>query len=310
MIRYFLTEDRTLKEVDNLQEKTWIDVQNPGKDDMSLLMELGIEEDFVYDVLDPEERARFEQDENNIYIIIKIPFFDKEDPEVPYKTLPLGIVITPEMIITIGARKNEIISGILEKELSGFSTKKKYRFLLKLFERITIYYLKYLKEIRRQSNIIETELHKSTKNAELIAMLELEKSLVYFTTSLRSNELVYEKLKRAKILTLYEEDEELFEDIIIDNRQAIEMAQIYSDILSGMMDAFASVISNNLNLIMKILTIVTLVLTIPMLIASIYGMNISLPLQNNPYAFYITMGIGAVTAVIMGVILFRIRWFK
>jgi magnesium transporter len=310
MIRYFLTEDRTLKEVDNLQKKTWIDVQNPGEDDMALLMELGIEEDFVYDVLDPEERARFEQDENNIYIIIKIPFFDKEDPEVPYKTLPLGIVITPEMIITIGARKNEIISGILEKGPAGFSTKKKYRFLLKLFERITIYYLRYLKEIRRQSNTIETELHKSTKNAELIAMLELEKSLVYFTTSLRSNELVYEKLKRAKILTLYEEDEELFEDVIIDNRQAIEMAQIYSDILSGMMDAFASVISNNLNLIMKILTIVTLVLTIPMLIASMYGMNISLPLQNNPYAFYITMGIGAVTAVIMGVILFRIRWFK
>lgn len=310
MIRYFLTEDRTLKEVDNLQEKTWIDVQNPGEDDMALLMELGIEEDFVYDVLDPEERARFEQDENNIYIIIKIPFFDKEDTEVPYKTLPLGIVITPEMIVTISARENEIISGILEKGLAGFSTRKKYRFLLKLFERITIYYLRYLKEIRRQSNTIETELHKSTKNAELIAMLELEKSLVYFTTSLRSNELVYEKLKRAKILTLYEEDEELFEDIIIDNRQAIEMAQIYSDILSGMMDAFASVISNNLNLIMKILTIVTLVLTIPMLIASMYGMNISLPLQSNPYAFYITMGIGAVTAVIMGVILFRIRWFK
>ncbi|MEA2066905.1 MAG: magnesium transporter CorA family protein [Thermotogota bacterium] len=310
MIRYFLTEDRTLKEIDNLQEKTWIDVQNPCEDDMALLMELGIEEDFVYDVLDPEERARFEQDENNIYIIIKIPFFDKEDPEVPYKTLPLGIVITPEMIVTISACKNEIISGILEKELAGFSTKKKFRFLLKLFERITIYYLRYLKEIRRQSNTIENELHKSTKNAELIAMLELEKSLVYFTTSLRSNELVYEKLKRAKILTLYEEDEELFENIIIDNRQAIEMAQIYSDILSGMMDAFASVISNNLNLIMKILTIITLVLTIPMLIASIYGMNISLPLQSNPYAFYITMGIGAVTAIIMGVILFRIRWFK
>ncbi|MFW6119617.1 MAG: magnesium transporter CorA family protein [Petrotogales bacterium] len=310
MIRYFLTEDRTLKEIDNLQEKTWIDVQNPGEDDMALLMELGIEEDFVYDVLDPEERARFEQDENNIYIIIKIPFFDKEDPEVPYKTFPLGIVITPEMIITIGSRENEIISGILEKELAGFSTKKKYKFLLKLFERITIYYLRYLKEIRRKSNTIETELHKSTKNAELIAMLELEKSLVYFTTSLRSNELVFEKLKRAKILTLYEEDEELFEDIIIDNRQAIEMAQIYSDILSGMMDAFASVISNNLNLIMKILTIVTLVLTIPMLIASIYGMNIRLPMQNDPYAFYITMGIGAVIAVIMGVILFKIRWFK
>ncbi|MCB1223840.1 MAG: magnesium transporter CorA family protein, partial [Mesotoga sp.] len=156
----------------------------------------------------------------------------------------------------------------------------------------------------------ESELHRSTRNQELVAMLNLEKSLVFFTTSLRSNELMFEKLKRANILTLYEEDEELFEDISIENRQAIEMANIYSDILTGMMDAFASVISNNLNVVMKILTIVTLSLQIPTLVASIYGMNVKLPFMESSTIFYWSMGLSGLAAFLVGFVLFKIRWFK
>jgi len=310
MLKYFITEKDNLKEIDKYVPKCWICSVKPDEKDIEELKNLGIDEDFIYDALDPEERARFEQDEDLIYIITKIPFFDKNDLEVPFKTLPVGIAITPESIITITDHESEIFNDFLSKKVRDFSTKKRFRFLLRIFDRGTLYYLRYLKDIRKRSNDIEAELHRSTRNKELIAMLNLEKSLVYFTTSLRSNELMFEKLKRANILTLYEEDEDLFEDIIIENRQAIEMARIYNDILSGMMDAFASVISNNLNVVMKILTIVTLVLQIPMLTASIYGMNIALPLQQSPHAFYITMGISAITAVIFGFALFRIRWFK
>ncbi|AKI97441.1 magnesium transporter CorA family protein [Kosmotoga pacifica] len=310
MIRYYITEKNELKEIESYIPKCWVNSIKPDENDVIKLKELGIDEDFIYDALDPEERARFEQDEDIIYIITKIPFFDADDPEVPFKTLPLGIAITPEAIITISDHGNEILNDFLNKKVKDFSTKKRFRFLLRIFDRGTVYYLRYLKDIRKRSNDIENELHRSTRNKELVAMLNLEKSLVYFTTSLRSNELMFEKLKRANILTLYEEDEELFEDIIIENRQAIEMARIYSDILSGMMDAFASVISNNLNVVMKILTIVTLVLQIPMLTASIYGMNIALPLQESPYAFYLTMGVSGVIAVIFGFALFKIRWFK
>jgi len=310
MIRYFITEKRELKEISEFREKSWVYVVSPDSSDIEVLSKFGIDEDFVWDALDPEERARFEQDEDIIYVIAKVPYYDEKDPEVPYKTLPIGVAITPTAFVTICLNDNEIFKDFFQNKIKDFSTKKRNRFLLRIFEVAVIYYLRYLKEIRKRSNDIEKELHRSTRNKELVAMLNLEKSLVYFTTSLRSNELMFEKLKMASILTLYEDDEDLFEDIIIDNRQAIEMAKIYSDILSGMMDAFASVISNNLNVVMKVLTIVTLVLQIPMLTASMWGMNIKLPLSGNDYAFAITMGISAVAAVIFGFTLFKIKWFK
>lgn len=311
MRNFYLTKDGKLTEINEYIEKCWIDVVDPDDSDIRFLSKFGIDEDFVNDALDPNERARFEQDEDIIYVITKLPYCDEKDEEVPYKTFPLGIAIKPEAIITISSINNEVIKDFKTDKVRDFSTKKHYRFLLRMFERAAIYYLRYLKEIRKKSNEIEQELHRSTRNKELVALLNLEKSLVFFTTSLRSNELMFEKLKRANILTLYEEDEELFEDITIENRQAIEMANIYSDILTGMMDAFASVISNNLNVVMKILTIVTLVLQVPMLTASIYGMNLQfLPFSNNPNALYMTMGASAVVALILGFVLFRIRWFK
>ena len=295
MKNFYLTVDGNLNEIREYIDKCWINVVNPDDSDIQFLSSFGIDEDFVNDALDPNERARFDQDEDVIYVITKLPYYDENDEEVPYKTFPLGIAIKPEAIITISAIDNE----------------KHYCFLLRMFERAAIYYLRYLKEIRKKSNEIEQELHRSTRNKELVALLNLEKSLVFFTTSLRSNELMFEKLKRTNILTLYEEDEELFEDITIENRQAIEMANIYSDILTGMMDAFASVISNNLNVVMKILTIVTLVLQIPMLTASIYGMNLGhLPMADNPHALFLTMGSSAIVAIIFGFVLFRIRWFR
>lgn len=310
MRKILITENGKLEEIKSPIDGCWVNVTSPDRDDVEFLKSLDIDEDFVYDSLDQEERARFEQDEELIYVITKLPYFDGEDEAVPYKTTTLGIAMKSGYFITISGFGNTIVEDILEGRIKDISTKKRNRFLLRIFDRGTIYYLRYLKEIRRLSNEIESELHRSTRNKELVAMLNIEKSLVFFTTSLRSNELMYEKLKRANILTLYEEDDELFEDISIENRQAIEMANIYSDILTGMMDAFASVISNNLNVVMKLLTIVTLTLQVPTLVASIYGMNISLPYMDNPNTFYWSMGLSGLAAVVLGFILFKIRWFK
>ncbi|MBP8659647.1 MAG: magnesium transporter CorA family protein [Mesotoga sp.] len=310
MREMLLSEYGKLKSIDTPVEGCWINITSPDSEDISFLKEMGVEEDFVYDSLDQEERARFEQDEDLVYIITKLPYFDGEDKAVPYKTMTLGIAMKSGYFVTISGFKSAILEDLIEGRVRDVSTKKRNRLLLRIFDRGTVYYLRYLKEIRRLSNEIESELHRSTRNKELVAMLNLEKSLVFFTTSLRSNELMYEKLKRAHILTLYEEDEELFEDISIENRQAIEMANIYSDILTGMMDAFASVISNNLNVVMKILTIVTLALQIPTLVASIYGMNVALPFMDSPSIFYWSMGLSGLAAVIVGFILFKIRWFK
>lgn len=195
MIRYFLTEKRELKELGEFREKSWVYVVSPDSSDIEALSKLGIDEDFVWDALDPEERARFEQDEDIIYVIAKVPYYDEEDPEVPYKTLPIGIAITPTAFVTICLKDNEIFKDFFQKKIKDFSTKKRNRFLLRIFEVAVIYYLRYLKEIRKRSNDIEKELHRSTRNKELVAMLNLEKSLVYFTTSLRSNELMFENSK-------------------------------------------------------------------------------------------------------------------
>jgi magnesium transporter len=305
-----ISENGKMKVIESPTEGCWINVIAPDSGDIAFLRSLEIDEDFVYDALDQEERARFEQDEELIYVITKLPYFDINDEAVPYRTTTLGIAMKSGYFVTISGFENAIVSDIVEGRVRDISTKKRNRFLLRIFDRATVYYLRYLKEIRRLSNEVESELHRSTRNQELVAMLNLEKSLVFFTTSLRSNELMFEKLKRANILTLYEEDEELFEDISIENRQAIEMANIYSDILTGMMDAFASVISNNLNVVMKILTIVTLSLQIPTLVASMYGMNVKLPFMNYSSIFYWSMGLSGVVAFLVAIILFKIRWFK
>ncbi len=208
-----------------------------------------------------------------------------------YSTIPLGIILIGDSIVTICLKDSPIIRDFIENKVKTFYTFKKTRFILQILYRNAIKYLQYLKQIDKESSRIENELHKSMKNKELIQLLALEKSLVYFSTSLKANELVLEKLMRQENIKNYPEDAELLEDVIIENKQAIEMARIYSDILSGTMDAFASVISNNLSIVMKFLASVTIVMAIPTMIASFFGMNVLVPLGSNPYAFaYILSG--------------------
>ncbi|WP_422448846.1 magnesium transporter CorA family protein [Thermoanaerobacterium sp. DL9XJH110] len=292
---YKTVEGEGLKEIENLSEKgSWIYLVDPAEEEILKVSEaVKIPADVISYALDEEESSRIDYDDNYVLIIIKIPILNNGI----YDTIPLGIIITDDCVVTVCLKKNPIVEEFIRSKPRDFYTYKKTRFLLQFLFKTATYYLRYLQQIDKKSDEIEKKLHQSMKNEELIELLKLEKSLVYFTTSLKSNEIVMEKLLKSRLLKglrvpessglikMYEEDEDLLEDVITENKQAIEMSEIYSSILSGTMDAYASVISNNLNIVMKFLTSVTIVLTIPTLIASLYGMNVPLPFQHSPLAF-------------------------
>jgi magnesium transporter len=229
--------------------------------------------------------------------------------EERYTTLPLGMIITRDVFVTVCLEENPILEEFIQNRVKNFYTFMKTRFVLQLLFSISTYYLHYLKKINRKTDEVEKELQQSMKNQELFALLNLEKSLVYFTTSLKTNNIVTEKLLKNQYLKMYEDDQHLLEDVIIENKQAIEMAEIYSTILSGMMDAFASVISNNVNHVMKVLTSITIVLSIPTMVSSLYGMNVTLPFQSNPHSFAMIILISLILSCITAIIFWKKRYF-
>ena len=295
MISVYKTTQDGLKELSGFERDCWVDVSKPTNEELDKLSrELNIPLGFLMDPLDVDERARSEIEENDIILIVlRIPIFDENNPDVQFYTLPIGIILIEDTVVTICSRDNDVVSGFINNRVRNFSTTNKNRFILQIMYRSALLYLNYLKEINRRSSSIENELHRSMKNEEVIRLLSLEKSLVYFTTSLRSNELMIDRLQRMELLRAMKlmdpPNEDLLEDVIIETKQAIEMANIYSNILSGMMDAFASVISNNLNVVIKILTAITIIVMLPTLVVGIFSMNVKLPLQQYPHAFLIIM---------------------
>jgi magnesium transporter len=310
MIKIYKTTGNGFVSIDIIEKDCWINVSNPGTDELTKISEdLSIPLDFLTDSLDVDERSRIETENNTTLIVLRVPKFDKNNPGVPFTTLPLGIVLTKDIIITVCLWDINEVLDLFKGKIKNLPTENRRRFILHLFHRTAFFYLKYLKEINKKSNEVETELHRSMKNEELIKLLDIEKSLVFFTTSLRSNELMMERLSKVRALELNEDDNDLLDDIIVDNKQAIEMANIYSNILSGMMDAFASVISNNLTIVMKFLTSVTIILMLPTLVASIYGMNVELPFQHTSHAFFITIGLSFCLSAVGVLIFLKNRWF-
>ncbi len=263
----------------------------------------GIEDNFIKYALDYEEKARIDiEDDGTILFILDVPVLEKEQDAEIYTTMPVGlIVVRDEYFITVSLKKNKIISNLEHSINKKVVTYKKSRFIFQFFYENASVFLRLLKQINKETEVAEGILKKTLKNKELLKLLNSEKSLVYFTTSLKSNEVVMEKTLRGKIIKLYEEDEDLLEDAIIENKQAIEMSKIYSDILNGSMDAYASIISNNLNGVMKMLTSITVILAIPTLIASLWGMNVPVPMQDNPLGFAIlvvsTVALTAITII-------------
>ena len=259
----------------------WVDARNVNREDMRILEEeFHIQQEHILDILDQDELSRIEKEDDYLLIIVRLPVF-VPDADVSYFTIPLGIILYENMFITICWTDCEVLKDISSNRIKNISIENFLTFILKIMSRTDSNFLRYLKEINRRTITIQGELQMSVKNNELIQLFNLEKSLEYFTTSLKSNQLLIEKLYKMKGIYLDEDQKDFLEDIAIDNRQAIEMTDIYSNILSGMMDAFASVISNNLNIVMKRLTVVSLVLNVPTLIVSFFGMNIQLPFANS-----------------------------
>ena len=296
MLRIFKTVEDRLFELDAIEENAWIHLQDPKDDELSYISrELEIELDLLKAATDEEERARIDWENGQTLILVDVPVVDEEGA-FNYTTLPLGIVHTDKYIVTVCMAETTIIEDFMEERVRGFYTFKKTRFILQLLFKTSAKFLQYLRQIDKISTHVQNELQKSMKNRELLQMMQLEKSLVYFSTSLVANEVVMEKLMRTEAVKKYSEDADLLEDVIVENKQAIEMCTIYRDILSGTMDAFASVISNNLNVVMKFLAAATIIIAVPTLIASLWGMNVNVPFLGSPIGFWAVLGFAGVAA--------------
>ena len=283
--------------LDSVQDGCWVNLTYPSEDELNTVaVTLGVEPSFLRAALDEEETSRIDTEDGQTLIIIDVPAVEKDDAVV-YSTLPLGIIVTDKHIITVCLKETSILKDFQDGLVRFAETQKRTSFILYMLLQVAKRFLQYLKQIDKIYNYMERQLYKSQRNK----LLDLEKSLVYFNTSLKANEVTLEKILRGRIITLYEEDHDLLEDVLIEVRQAIEMANIYSSIISGMMDAFASVISNNLNVIMKVLTSITILLTIPNIFFSFYGMNVAnLPLDQ---FWWFPLALSGVVILVVAIIL-------
>lgn len=298
-------DDNDLLELTAIEPDSWINITTPKEQELMMVAKrTGIPLEFMRAAMDDNETSRIEHEDDIVMIIIDIPFTETEENSLSYDTYPLAIIHTPDYLVTVCLKDSRILHDFSAGKIRTFYTFKKSRFILQILQRVSAYYLLFLRQIDKKSVMVEKRLYKSMKNRELIHMLSLQKSLVYFTTSLKSNEMTLDKMLRLDIMKKYEEDQDLLEDVIIENRQAIEMATIYGDVLAGTMDAFASVISNNLNIVMKFLAAITIMMTIPQIIAGYFGMNTSgLPFAGGANGTLIVSLTMIVATIITGIFL-------
>ncbi len=311
MIKYYFSEASNLLELEKIASGCWISLTAPEEGEIAYISgKTGVDHDALRAALDDEERPRIEVEEDYSIIIVDVPTMEERNKKQMYSTMPLSIILTKDTIITVCLQNTPVLIPFINGRVKNFFTKMKTRFILQILYRNASLFLQYLRNIDKKSETIEQKLHSSTQNKELIELLELEKSLVYFSTSLRSNDVVLQKMMKIDSIKHYPEDEDLLEDVIIENKQAIEMAAIYSGILSGMMGAFGSVISNNLNAVMRFLAVVTIVMSIPTIIFSAYGMNLNLggvPFSQSPWGFLVVIGFTLVLSIIAALVLTKLR---
>lgn len=315
MIQIYKSESElnsNLKMIDTIESGSWINIVAPSDEELILISKkTGVSLDFLKAALDDEETSRIDMEDDSLLVIVDIPFTEMEDNSLTYDTYPLAIIHTEKQLITVCLKNSKILTDFANEKVKSFYTFKKSRFTLQILNRISTYYLLYLRQIDKKSLMIEKRLHKSMKNRELIQLHSLEKSLVYFSTSLKANEITLEKMLKLELMQKYEEDKDVLEDVIIENKQAIEMTEIYSNILASTMDFFASVISNNLNIVMKVLASVTILMAIPTIMSGIYGMNISpLPFAENPHSFSIVMGMTFGICAVVAFVLYKKDMFN
>ena len=303
MIRYYKTIETKLEKLSDFEDGCWINLVEPTNEEIEYISQrFNVDIDSIKAALDEEERSRIDVEDNHTLILIDIPIDESSSESAHYSTIPLGIILTSNSIITVCTAQSKILNDFIVGHIKEFYTYKKARFILQILQKNASYYLLYLRRINKMTIEIEREIHKSMKNKELVQLLELEKSLVYFSTSLKAIELVLNKMLRTSTIKKYSDDEDLLEDVIIENRQALEMASIYGDILSRIMDAFSAIV-NNQNIVMQYLTVVTLILSIPTIVSGFFGMNVNnIPFANDPNGFWIILFITTIICLILSIL--------
>ncbi len=312
MIQFFKTIDHETVQVEIPDTGTWVNVLPPLKQEefTQLSKQLEIPIDFLSDSVDIDERTRFEEEGNVRLIVIKTPTENNSfnESDAYYITIPISIILTATHIVTVNSFENTAI----KKFLNSFQKRhhdKKNMMVLKVFEKVVKNFMEHLKEINKRRNVFEKQLYDSSRNEHLFQLMRIQKSLVYFVTALRSNELLFIKLERTNFLGLDDKEREFLNDLIVDNAQALEMANIYTNILSSTLDAFASIIANNQNQVLKRLAVITIALTFPVLIASLFGMNVPSGFENSSYAFYIVATISLTVSLVVGWFFLRKKIF-
>ena len=312
MIQFFKNVNHQTVEVDHPEHGTWVNVLPPLKQQefSNLSEELDIPLDFLTDSLDIDERARFDEEDKVKLIVIKTPTENNSfnESDAYYITIPICIILTHNQIVTVNSFEN----GAIKKFLNTFQNRhpdKKNMMVLKIFEKITQTFMEFLKEINQRRNLMEQKLYASNRNEELLELMKIQKSMVYFVTALRSNELLLLKISRTNFLGLTDDEIELLDDLAVDMSQALEMANIYTNILSSTLDAFASIINNNMNSVLKRLTSITIILSLPALVTGIYGMNVPIPYSGSRYAFYIPILLSVGISIIISWYFMKKKWF-
>ncbi|MEJ5223345.1 MAG: magnesium transporter CorA family protein [Anaerolineales bacterium] len=311
MLTILKTTEAGLTRLEHPTNGCWINVIDPTPEEVEQLNEWGIANELVNYALDLDEMPRVERDVDEGYtlILLRVPYYQGANNDIPYTTIPLGIIVKENMLVTVCKYPNDIIKVLNNGKYRGLKTGKRYRFVLYALLETATRYLAVLREVNRAIDAVEDRLQKSTRNEELLTLLKYQKSLVYFTTALRSNEVMMERLQRMQMFGQYDEDQELLEDVLTENQQAIQTVNITTEILSSMMDAFASIISNNLNVVMKALAALTIVLNVPVIIASFYGMNVDLPFHEQPWAFMLVLSLSIGLASLATFIFYKRDWF-
>ncbi|MBI5823331.1 MAG: magnesium transporter CorA family protein [Chloroflexi bacterium] len=302
------TTEQGLEKIETIANGAWVNVVDPSPEEMEKLVNWGMDMDYINYSLDEDEMPRMERDEEYTFILLRIPIHQPES-DIPYNTVPLGIMILGNRIITVCRYESDIIKVLSNGKYRLMKTGKRYRLALYIFLETAARYLNLLRDINRATEAVEDRLQKSTQNRELLELLKYQKSLTYFATALRSNEVMMERVQRTQLFNYYEEDQDLLEDVLTENQQAIQMTSINTEILSSMMDAFASIISNNLNVVMKALAALTIILNMPAIVAAFYGMNVALPGEGHPLAFLTVIGISLGLTAVATYVFYKRNWF-
>lgn len=308
MLNIYKTTEQGLEKVDTMVNGAWANVVDPTPEEMKKLMDWGMDMDYINYALDQDEMPRLERDDEYTFILLRIPIH-QPDSDIPYTTVPLAMMILGNKIITVCRYDSDIFKVLATGKYRLLKTGKRYRLALYIFLETAARYLNLLREINRATELVEDQLQKSTRNREVLELLKYQKCLTYFATALRSNEVMMERVQRTQLFNYYEEDQDLLEDVLTENQQAIQMTTITTEILSSMMDAFASIISNNLNGVMKALAALTIIVSLPGTVAAFYGMNVALPGESHPLAFLLVLAIAIALTSTAILIFYKRDWF-